>query len=318
MSSSTTISIVIPAYNEAVGLRHAMLSVTNIVTTYISNQDMKFEIILIDDGSTDHTWQIIENLSAELHEIRGIRLSRNFGKEHAICAGLDEALGDAVILMDADMQHPPELLPDMIERWKSKNCDIIECVKSSRGKESITSRIFAQTFYKLMSNLSGFDLSGASDYKLLDRKVVDAWKSLGERNVFFRGMSAWLGFQKEKVEFDVSERAFGEGKWSKKALIGLALKGVTAFSSTPLRIISISGLLFFVFAIIMASNTLFQYIQGYAVTGFSTVILLLLITSSLIMLALGIIGEYLARIYEEVKARPRYIISHKTKSLEPQ
>jgi len=306
--SKAMISLIIPAYNEFECIESSIQRVHKVM----EQTNNPFEILMIDDGSQDKTWEKIVSLSNMLKEVKGLRLSRNFGKEQAICAGLDQAIGDAVILLDADMQHPPELLPDMIHRWEEGSADIIEAVKVSRGDESLSSKLFAHIFYTLMGKLSGFDFSGASDYKLLDRKVVLAWKEMGERNVFFRAMSAWVGFEREHITFEVADREHGESKWSTWALLGLAIKGITAFSTAPLRMISISGLFFLVFAGLVASNTMYQYFMGEAVTGFSTVILLLLIISSLMMLALGIIGEYIAKIYEEVKGRPRYIVSKTT------
>jgi len=303
--------LVIPAYNEGACIDSSIRRVYQVM----QRVDMAFEIVVIDDGSQDETWAHICALSQLLCEVTGLRLSRNFGKEQAICAGLEYADGDLVILLDADMQHPPELIPKMIECWKLEDADIVEAVKVSRGSESFLSKMFAHVFYAVMGRLSGFDFSGASDYKLLDRKVLEAWRSLGERNVFFRAMSAWVGFERKQIAFEVAEREVGESKWSKWALLGLAVKGVTAFSTAPLRLISLSGAVFFVFALGVAANTMYQYWMGEAVTGFSTVILLLLITSSLVMLALGVIGEYVARIYEEVKGRPRYIVSQTTDGL---
>jgi len=304
MSYECVISLVVPAYNEGECIASSIARIHGIMKT----SGESFEILVIDDGSKDGTWESIMAASTLFPETKGVRLSRNFGKEHAICAGMDEAKGEAVILLDADMQHPPELIPQMIRRWR-EGIEVVEGVKADRGHESLFSRFFAHMFYQLMGSLSGFDFSGASDYKLLDRKVVEAWKEMGERNVFFRAMSAWVGFRREQIEFEVADRTMGESKWTRWSLIALALKAITAFSTVPLRIVMVSGLLFFMFAIIMAGNTLYQYLTGAAVTGFSTVILLLLIVSSLILLALGIIGEYISKIYDEVKGRPRYIIA---------
>jgi len=312
MNQACRISLIIPAYNEEACIESSIQRVYRIMEA----TGESFELLLIDDGSRDQTWCKIVEQTDTLPCLKGIRLSRNFGKEHAICAGLDAAQGDAVILLDADMQHPPEIIPHMIQRWQESDADIIEAVKKHRGEEGLASKLFAHIFYTLMGRLSGFDFSGASDYKLLDRKAIEAWKAMDERNVFFRAMSAWIGFEREQIEFEVADREHGESKWSKWALIGLAVKGITAFSTAPLRMIAISGLLFLLFAGVIATNTLYQYLMGEAVTGFSTVILLLLIMTSLIMLALGIIGEYIAKIYEEVKGRPRYIIA-KTTTLTP-
>ena len=299
-------SVVLPAYNEASGLPSAL----DRLCTVLRGMGESFEIIVVDDGSTDDTWNEIEKACERIDEISGIKLSRNFGKENALCAGLDAADGDVVILMDADMQHPPEVIPQLAEKWK-EGYKIVDGVKRIRGRESFVSKMAAGFFYRLLENVTPFQMEGASDFKLMDRDVLNSWKALGERNVFFRGMSAWVGYERGRVEFDVAEREVGESKWSQWGLFGLALKAITSFSTVPLRMVSITGILFLIFSIMMAINTIVQYISGDAVTGFATVILLLLIVSSLILLALGVIGEYIARIYEEVKQRPRYLISER-------
>ncbi len=303
---SPVYSVVLPAYNEASGLSEALGRVDSVM----SGMGETFEIIVVDDGSTDQTWNEIESACERLDSVHGIKLSRNYGKENALCAGLDAAEGMAVILMDADMQHPPEVIPQLAETWRL-GYKIVDGVKRARGKEGWLSRLAANFFYRLLENVTPFEMEGASDFKLMDRDVLNAWKSMGERNVFFRGMSAWLGFERGRVEFDVAERESGESKWTKWGLFGLALKAIASFSTVPLRLVSMTGLLFLGFSFLLAVNTLIQYSTGVAVTGFTTVILLILIVSSLILLSLGIIGEYIARIYEEVKQRPRYLIEKK-------
>ncbi|MFC1536424.1 glycosyltransferase family 2 protein [Pseudomonadota bacterium] len=300
---SPVFSVVIPAYNEASGLPGAL----DRIHAVMNGMGENFEIIVIDDGSTDQTWNEIESACERQESVCGIKLSRNFGKENALCAGLDAAEGEAVILMDADMQHPPEVIPELVKVWR-QGYKVVDGVKRIRGQEGLASKMAAGLFYRFLENVTPFQMAGASDFKLMDRDVLNSWKALGERNVFFRGMSAWVGYERGRVEFDVAEREAGESKWSQWGLFGLALKAITSFSTVPLRMVSMTGVLFLVFSIIMAINTLIQYISGEAVTGFATVILLLLIVSSLILLALGVIGEYIARIYEEVKQRPRYLI----------
>ncbi|MFQ5518602.1 MAG: glycosyltransferase family 2 protein [Mariprofundus sp.] len=303
---SPKLSVILPAYNEAEGLGQALEQ------TYAVLKDIggSFEIIVVDDGSSDHTWDVVSEYCGRWPELSGLRLSRNFGKENAICAGLDGAAGDAVILSDADLQHPPQIIADMLEKWR-QGFQVVEAVKRRRVKENWLTRTAARCFYALLSFLTDFDLRGASDFKLLDRAVIDAWKAMGERNVFFRGMAAWVGFRRTQVEFDVAPRTTGQSKWSRLQLIGLALKAITAFSTAPLRIVTLLGAGFLVFSLLLAAHTLYMYFSGQAVTGFSTVILLILLTSSIVMLALGIIGEYIARIYEEVKQRPRYIVAER-------
>lgn len=301
------LSIVLPCYREA---EHIAL-VLGEIRTELESVGVEFEFVLIDDGSPDGTWAALNEAAKDFPMMRAARLSRNFGKELALCAGLEMAKGDAVIVMDADGQHPPALLPKIIETWRETGVDIVEAVKNDRGKESFVTKFGAKLFYSLWSRLSGFEMRGASDYKLLSRMAVDAYLQMDERNVFFRGMTAWLGFRREQVAFEVPERAGGQSSWSIVRLIRLALTGITAFSSIPLQVVTFTGVLFLLFAFLFGLQTLYVYLSGHAVTGFATVIFLLLIIGSLLMISLGIIGIYLARIYDEIKGRPRYLISQR-------
>ena len=250
--------------------------------------------------------------------LRAIRLSRNFGKELALCAGLETARGDAVIVMDADGQHPPSLLPQMIRTWRETGVDIVEATKINRGKETFFSKLGAGLFYLLWNKLSGFELKGASDYKLLNRRAVDAYLQMDERNVFFRGMTAWLGFSRAQIPFEVAPRAGGQSSWSVLKRLSLALNGISGFSSMPLHLVTFAGILFLLFSVIFGGYTLVLQLTGRSVSGFATVILLLLFIGSLLMISLGIIGIYLARIYDEIKHRPRYVIAQSIESSMPE
>jgi glycosyltransferase involved in cell wall biosynthesis len=299
------ISVVIPLYNEGSHLRELLSDLRKA----LQQTGCRFEIVVIDDGSSDDTWAKIRDEARMCSDLRAIRLSRNFGKELALCAGFERARGNAVIVMDGDGQHPPSLLPLMIETWRTSGADIIEAVKRRRGRESLTSKFGALTFYVILNKLSGFDLKGASDFKLIDRRVLDTWLAMRERNVFFRGMTAWMGFRSIQIPFEVGPRRAGKSGWSYLKRAKLALIGITTFSSFPLHFVTFAGVIFFVFAVGLGIQTLYLKLAGRALTGFATVILLELIIGSLLMISLGIIGEYLARIYEEVKGRPRYIIA---------
>lgn len=303
--NSPLLSIVIPLYCEASHLKEVLLAIQKALKPL----DCLYELILVDDGSTDNTWATIEKETKNLQMFKALRLSRNFGKEAALCAGLEVAEGSAVILLDGDLEHPPELIPEMVHLWRKSNADVVEAVKIKRGKESVINKIGARIFYTAMNKLSGYELNDATDYKLMDRKVVNAWLKMGERNLFFRGMIAWLGFKRMQVTFAVPKRVGGTSKWSMFRLIRLAVTAMTAFSSLPLHIVTFLGYLFLIFAIILGAQTLYLNVVGEAVSGFTTVILLQLIIGSVLMICLGIIGEYIARIYEEVKGRPRYVVA---------
>ena len=278
------------------------------VAAELAATDCRLEIIIVDDGSPDETWKVLGEEAKRYSSLRALRLSRNFGKELALCAGLEHARGDAVIVMDGDGQHPPQLLPEMIRLWRS-GADIVEAVKTNRGPESFSGKMGAMLFYFGLNKMAGVNLKGVSDFKLMNRRALDAWLQMEERNVFFRGMTAWLGFTRVKVPFEVPGRVAGATGWSFPNRMKLALTGISAFSSLPLQFVTVAGLLFFLFSILFGFYTLVLQLSGRSVSGFATVILLLLIIGSLLMLSLGIIGEYLARIYEEVKRRPRYVIA---------
>ena len=305
------ISVVIPLYDEGLHVRELLSDLTKA----LQETGCRFEVVLVDDGSVDDTWERIKDEARALPILRALRLTRNFGKELALCAGLERARGEAIIVMDGDGQHPPSLLPIMIDRWRTSGADVIEAVQRRRGGESLTSKFGALTFYVILNKLSGFELKGASDFKLIDRRVVDTWLAMRERNVFFRGMTAWMGFNAVQIPFDVPARRIGKSHWSYLRRAKLALIGITTFSSFPLHFVTFAGVIFFIFAVGLGIQTLYLKLAGRAFTGFATVILLELIIGSLLMISLGIIGEYLARIYEEVKGRPRYIV---TESIEPE
>lgn len=299
------ISVVIPVYCEEKGI-HVTL---HEVDRFLSATASSWEIVVVDDGSRDDTWGQLSAISQKIPQLRALKLSRNFGKEAAVSAGMEAARGKAVVIMDGDMQHPPSLLPQMIETWRSGTVDIVEAVKSNRGDETRLSAARAKLFYFILRVFSGHDLKGASDYKLLDRRVVDAYLTMKERNVFFRGMVSWMGFRSIQIPFEVEPRVAGDSGWSVFGLIRLAAVAVTSFSSFPLHLITIFGAVFLCFSVLLGMHTIYMKLSGMAVDGFTTVILLLLIIGSFLMMGLGIIGEYLARIYDEVKYRPRYIVS---------
>lgn len=300
------LSIVIPAYNE----EKMIWKTTEVVSGIMEREKIPFELVFVNDGSRDQTWEMIEKAAEKNTHVTGIRFSRNFGKESAIFAGLANAEGDCIAVMDCDLQHPPETLVEMYRLWE-QGYEVVEGVKRSRGKESVLHRASAGMFYKIMSKAVQIDMSRASDFKLMDRKAVEALLSMPERNAFFRALSSWLGYRTTSVEFDVQERTEGESKWSTWSLIKYAVRNIVGFSSAPLQMITVAGGLTLFFAIVLGIQSLVKYFCGHALEGFTTVILLLLIIGSLIMLSLGIIGIYIAKIYEEVKGRPRYFIARK-------
>ncbi len=300
-------SVVLPSYNEEANVERA----AEVIGGILQAAGIEYELIFVSDGSRDKTFAIVRELSAKDARVQGIQFSRNFGKESAVFAGLEVSRGDCVAVMDCDLQHPPETLVEMYRCWE-EGYEVVEGVKSSRGKESIIHKMFVGIFYGIMSKLMKIDMNSTSDFKLMDRKVVEALLGLTERNTFFRALSFWVGFRSTKVMFDVRERVAGKSKWSFMGLVKYAISNTTSFTTVPLQFITFLGVISILFSIVMITQTLVKYFMGTAVEGFTTVIILLLIIGGCIMVSLGIIGHYLARIYEEVKGRPRYIIHERT------
>ena len=301
------ISVILPAYNE-----EAMIEMTgNVISGILERENIPYEILFVDDGSTDGTWAGIMNLSEEKEEVRGISFSRNFGEEAAMVAGLAEAHGDCAVILDCDLQHPPEKIVEMYRLWE-QGYEIIEGVKNSRGRESWVHKLAAKTFYSLISTASGFHMENASDFKLLDRKAVDAIVGMKEKYTFFRALSTWVGFRTTSVTYNVQERAAGESKWSTSGLVRYAVNNITSFSTAPMQFVTVCGVLVFIVSFISGIIALTQKLNGQALGGFTTVILLQGFIGSIIMISLGLIGFYIARIYEELRERPKYIISRRT------
>ena len=305
------LSIILPTYNEEGNIENAYHKIKEV----LAPKGIEFELVFVNDGSKDRSFEIIRQLADKVTDakILGLSFSRNFGKEAAIFAGLSHATGDVCAVMDCDMQHPPETLLDMYALWQ-EGFEIIEGVKRSRGKENFIYKGFAKLFYSLISRSTGIEMQRSSDFKMLDRKVVDEYIKLPERNIFFRALSSWLGYKSAIVEFDVKERTSGTTKWSAKSLVKYAIGSICSFTTAPMQLITLSGILFFFFALVLGIQSLAKWFSGRALEGFTTVILLLLITGSLIMISLGIIGYYLARIYEEIKGRPRCIVDEVVKN----
>lgn len=297
------LSVIIPAYNE----EEIIPKTVSVIDGILVGADIEHELLFINDGSKDRTWERISEAAASNTRVRGVSFSRNFGKESAIFAGLSEAKGDCCVVIDCDLQHPPEKIVEMYRLWE-QGYDIVEGVKASRGKESGLHKFAAKSFYNIMSNSMGFDMSRASDFKLLDRKAVNVLLNMNEKNAFFRALSSWIGFKSTQVEYDVREREVGTSKWSTRSLIKYALTNITSFTSAPMQIVTILGIIVFIVGLATSIEAIVRFFQGTAQAGFTTVIILQCFTGSFIMIGLGIIGFYISKIYDEVKGRPKYII----------
>jgi len=301
---ASMLTIIIPAYNEVAGIAHAVNEIKNVAEKCAD----LFEIIVVDDGSTDATFGKISELAQMDQRVKGMKFSRNFGKESAILAGLRASSGNVVVTIDADLQHPPSLIPEMLAKWR-QGAKVVHAVKSDSFKNHYVYRLRANIVAGILEKMGGIKIGNSSDFKLLDRMAVDVLvREVSERGRFYRGLTYWVGFDQVSVPFAVVSRTAGTGKWTLLSLISLAITAIVSFTSAPLRIVTVLGALTLLIGFVIGIEALISWFRGQAVSGFATIILTLLILGSFIMISLGIIGEYLARIYDEIKARPSYLV----------
>lgn len=306
------ISLIVPVFNEHSHIRANLRA----ILAQAHGDWYDLELIVVDDGSVDGSAQEISRAAINEKRIRSISFTRNFGKEPAILAGLTHAHGAAVVVLDGDLQHPPHLIPDMLTFWR-QGWLVVEAVKQNRGNETMAARLYARLFYAMMRGLAGLDLQGHSDFKLLDRVVVDAYLKFPEQGRFFRGLIHWTHYPSAQIPFSVPQRAGGGGShWSRLKLLRYAINNITSFSSLPLRLVSLLGGVTLSIGSVIGIISLIQKINGQAIGGFTTVILLLVIIGGAILLGLGIVGHYVARLYDEVKRRPSYVIKPSARSVD--
>ena len=307
-----TLSVVIPVYNEET----AFLDHFKVILQQLDLlENVTVDVVVVNDGSSDRTEDIVNSFVRIRDDIQLLSFTRNFGKEAAILAGLNHAKGDAVVVMDSDLQHPPQLIGKMLESWR-QGAYIVEAYKVSRGRESFFSWLLAKSFYRIFDHLSGMDLRNQCDFKLLDRLVVNAYTSMPERGRFFRGVVQWLGFPAIRLPFEVPERPRGGSAWSRLRLFSYSISAITSFSAVPLQFVTIFGFMTLGLSLFFGVLALYYKFTGAAVSGFTTVILLILIIGSILMMSLGLMGIYIARIYEEIKGRPGYVVKPKLRSWE--
>ena len=305
ISMSKTISIIVPVYNEEENL----YLLTKRLEDVLKPTRYPFEIIFIDDGSTDNSVGIIKEIASAKSNVSYILFSRNFGKDHAISAGLLRSKGDAVVTMDADLQHPPELILQMLEIWEEGNEVIYTYSEEknihAKGFNQIASRIFYHTINKL-SDLELED--GLSDFRLLDKKVVTVLNRLSEDEPFFRGLVKWVGFKQVGIPYTPHARIGGESKYSKKALTNLAIRGITSFSVKPLGIAVYIGFIIAILSILYVPYAIYSYYAGFAISGWASIIVTIAFFGGLQLIILGTIGIYLGKVFMQTKQRPHYII----------
>jgi dolichol-phosphate mannosyltransferase len=302
-----TISVCIPVYNESQNLPVAVAALEEVFRSLLPGY--RLEIIVTDNASTDETWKIAQGLAATKSHLKAYRFSRNFGYQNSVFAGLTVATGDAVVEMDADLEDPPQVIPEFVRKWE-EGFDVAYGVRGKRHSPLVMRILFA-TFYRILHRLSDLNIpENSGDFRLLDRKVVDVLKALPERNLYLRGLVSYLGFKQTPVLYDRQPRHSGQSKFKLWNYLMLAVDAVTAFSKAPLRMIGVAGLLLFIVSSIMAAYYLIAGLTRHVpVQGFTTLVILILILNSITFMFLGMIGEYLSRIFDDSKFRPRVIIA---------
>lgn len=299
------LSVVAPVFNEAQIVRELLDRIVRAVEPLGT-----FEVIVVDDGSTDGTWDVLVAAAPSFPGVRLVRLSRNFGHQVALTAGLDLARGDAVVTIDGDLQDPPEVIPDLVAQWRD-GYDVVYGVRASRAGESRYKLWTARLFYRGIRRMSPIEIpEDAGDFRLLSRRAADALRSMPEQARFLRGMSSWIGYRQVGVPYERDARRLGETKYPTRKMLGFAADAVTSFSTTPLRLVSAAGFAMVGFCAIYLGYTLVvSLFTDNTVQGWASVIVLVLLIGGVQLLSLGVIGEYVARIFDEVKERPLYVVS---------
>jgi len=302
--SAPVLSVVIPVHQE-----QAVVAITlGAVSEALNALGEPYEIIVVDDGSTDHTFEQCVQFRTQDPHVRVLGLSRRYGKEAALVAGMARASGAAVITLDGDMQHPPSKIGEFVQCWRA-GAQVVHGVKIDRYFEGFFHRLAARAFNWVLSRAAGFDMVGSSDFKLFDRAVSDILvKRFPEHHRFHRGLSIWVGYKQASVPFNVGERPAGHSRWRVVDLVNYGWNTLTAYSSLPLQLVPLLGLVMLVVSLVLGLEALISRIQGGAVSGFATLEVTILFTGSMIMIGLGILGQYLARMYDEVKQRPLFLI----------
>src|SRR5229473_6302355 len=302
------LSIVVPLYNEAAGLAHLHQRLDDLASTLKGRYGLASEVVYVDDGSADATLAIARDLAADALDVQVVSLSRNFGKEAALMAGLDHARRGAVLFMDGDGQHPPDLVEQLVGHWIDGGYDVVYTAKANRDNESLLRRLAVHGFYALINWGARQKIpEDAGDFRLLSPRAAAALKQLPERNRFFKGLASWIGFRQIRVDYEPAQRSHGRSNWSLYSLIGLSIEGLTSFSVAPLRFATLLGFLLLVFALIFAVDILVEtLVYGQSVPGYPSVIIGLMVLGGVQLIMIGIVGEYIGKILSELKARPIY------------
>ncbi len=317
--SEAGLSIVVPVYNEAEGLAALHARIAAIAVRLKTARRLATEVIYVDDGSRDATLAIAHGLPADALDVQVVSLSRNFGKEAALLAGLDHARFGAVMFMDGDGQHPPALAETLVDHWLDQGYDVVFTAKASRKSESRLRRLAVKGFYSLINWGARQKIpEDAGDFRLLSPRAAAALRQMPERNRFFKGLSTWIGFRQIRIDYEPAARIAGSTKWNFRALLGLSIEGLTSFSVAPLRLASLLGLLLAGAALIFGAQILLEtLIYGKDVPGYPSVVVGLMVLGGVQLIMIGIMGEYIGKILSELKARPVYFVAeHSLKSTE--
>jgi polyisoprenyl-phosphate glycosyltransferase len=307
MSIAPPISIVIPLLNEESNLDRLYQELKEALDPAFG-----YEILFVDDGSSDNSFNIIKELSLKDPKVSGISFSRNFGHQVALMAGLEHSRGEVVVTMDADLQHPPSLIPKLYELY-TQGYDIVNTVRTETEGTGFMKNLTSGLFYKLLNRLSGLGVTpGSADFRLMSRKVVDAFISIPEKDRFTRGLVTWMGFRQQEITYKAQPRFSGSTKYSTMKMMRFALDGITSFSAKPLRIAFFLGLFTFILGLVYAVYAVIMYSKGETIQGWTSLLLVVLFLGGVQLLSLGIIGEYISRIFTEAKSRPLYFIKDKT------
>jgi glycosyltransferase involved in cell wall biosynthesis len=305
------LSIVVPVFNEGPGLAWFHARLAEVARELRQRRGLATEVVYVDDGSSDDSLAVAHALPAEALDVQVVSLSRNFGKEAALMAGLDHARFGAVLFMDGDGQHPPALIPTLVGHWLDGGNDVVFTAKAHRTNESAVRRFAVRVFYRLINwNAKAPIPEDAGDFRLLSPRAADALRRLPERNRFFKGLASWIGFKQFRVDYEPAERAHGTTSWSPYALIGLSIEGLTSFSVAPLRLASLLGLMLAFVALLFGATILWETLfEGKSVPGYPSLVVGLMVLGGVQLIMIGIMGEYIGKVLSEIKARPVYFVA---------
>jgi polyisoprenyl-phosphate glycosyltransferase len=309
--AASGLSIVVPLYNEAASLPRLHARLVEIAQKLAATRSLACEVVYVDDGSSDDTLALARALPAAALDVQVVSLSRNFGKEAALLAGLDHARRGAVLFIDGDGQHPPALIETLVGHWLDDNCDVIYTAKASRTNESFVRRVAIKTFYVLLNSGGRVKIpEDAGDFRLLSPRAANALRQLPERNRFFKGLASWIGFRQKRIDYQPEQRAEGRSAWGLRSLIGLSLNGLTAFSVAPLRVATVLGLILAVIALIYGGQIVWETIvYGVRVPGYPSLFVGMMVLGAVQLIMLGVLGEYIGKILYEIKGRPVYFVA---------